>query len=181
MGQYAELLFEAIVRRLADAERSFDARLGALYLLLTMYELQPTRPRTPVPVMETQWASFERLAGELRAMRLADGFRVLHALWAGGALLHCAGSHATVNAQDQQNDVDAERAARCISARLGTNKLGGCPFALQLDETLPALEALERSYDDARRAVLSLDGSDVQACSLRTTGNGAARPRRSSD
>ena len=38
---YAELLFEAVVRRMTDVQNSFDARLGALYLLFTLHEAQP--------------------------------------------------------------------------------------------------------------------------------------------
>jgi hypothetical protein len=160
---YATLLFEALVRRLADPARKFPARLGALYLLAVLHEAQPARPRAPIPVLAPQWGGFERLARELRDMRHADGFRALHTLWAGGRLVHRYGPFAVLNATDLQNDEEAEQAAALLPVRATTETLGGCPYALQLEAALPSLAHLEAEYDDARRAAAAEAGETPDA------------------
>ena len=162
---YAALLFEAVVRRVVDLERTFEARLGALYLLLTLHELQPGVTKAPVPVLETQWSGFERLARELRVLRHADGFRALHTLWAGGRFSHiCGGQSTLVTARDQLNDREAERDAAALpavgSAAAATGVSAG-PYAVQLADGLPALAAAEAAYEaalaQAKAAVATTD------------------------
>ena len=125
------LLFEAVVRRAVKPDASFDARLGAVYLLLLLHEKQPGRPRRPVPVLSAQWEGFHRLATEMRTQRNADGFAALHALlWEdGGRVEHRYGDRTSVNAADQEVEDAAEREALILPARLGVNTLGYCRYA----------------------------------------------------
>ena len=48
-GEYASLLFECIVRRAVEPSRSYETRLGAIYLLLLLHELQPSEPHMKAP------------------------------------------------------------------------------------------------------------------------------------
>ena len=151
VAEYSTLLFEAVVRRVVEPERTFGARLGALYLLLVLHELQPGGVKAPVPILESQWTGFERLASELRTTRHADGFKALHMLWAGGRLSYRVGSATVVNARDQLHDHEAERDAMLLPARAGTDLVGTCPFALQLTDALAGITELEANYEAARR------------------------------
>ena len=85
---------EAVVRRAVKPDASFDARLGAVYLLLLLHEKQPGRPRRPVPVLSAQWEGFHRLATEMRTQRNADGFAAEY--WCvDGAAVGCTDTAAT--------------------------------------------------------------------------------------
>jgi hypothetical protein len=156
-ADYASLLFEAIVRRLVREGQPFHVSLGALYLLLLLHELQPWRPRAPVPVLETQWHAFEALAYQLRTSRHADGFAALHALWHGGRLEHRAGERNSVNAADVEAEDEAERAAKLLPSRLGVGELGPSRYAECLREALPSMYEAEAAYDKALSDVLRDD------------------------
>ena len=176
-NEYATLLFEAVVRRLCDRTRSFDARLCCLYLLLALHEQQLGVPRAPIPVLEGQWQGFERLAYELRQLRHADGFGALHALWAGGRLTHRAGTESSVNAADVHTELTAENEALRLPANVSAAKLDGCAYARRLAEALPAMRALEAQYAESLRAVSSSQTAQTAASSA---GAAAARaPSRS--
>ena len=157
--EYATLLFEAVVRRAVKPDASFDARLGAVYLLLLLHEKQPGRPRRPVPVLSAQWEGFHRLATEMRTQRNADGFAALHALlWEdGGRVEHRYGDRTSVNAADQEVEDAAEREALILPARLGVNTLGYCRYADTLRDdsgngVLAELAEREGYYAHAYRA-----------------------------
>ena len=167
-AEYATLLFEATVRRIADPERSFEARLGALYLLLTLHELQQSSPKVSVPILATQWNGFERLSRELRSLRHADGFRALHTLWAGERLSHLFGGESTLmTIRDQLNDREVERDAAVLPASGGASaEPGGGLFATQLVDALPTLTADEASYSAAlAQARVALAATDAPAAS----------------
>jgi hypothetical protein len=162
IGAYATLIFEMLVRRLADAQRTFAARLGAMYLLLCLHELQPCKPKWPIPILQSQWDGIERLARELRDLRHADGFRALHTLWTGDRFVHSFGSHNVLNAWDIRFDDEAEREAVLLPARNGVAQLGSCPYALQAERALPSLQLLESRYEEAlRTAALATTGNDA--------------------
>ena len=152
VAEYSGLLFEALVRRAVDLTRSFEQRLGSMYLLLLLHELQPCRPRAEIPVLESQWRGFEQLAQELRMLRHEEGFACLHALWTGHRLSHRAGARTSVNAADLECELEAERRARRLPATLSVDKLGPCPWAVQCVEQLALLDDLERRYDAVRPA-----------------------------
>jgi hypothetical protein len=159
-ADYATLLFEALVRRAVEPHsRTFPSRLGAIYMLLLLYELQPTSsPRAQVPILESQWAGIERLAQELRTLRHADGFAALHALWAGGRFSHYAGAHSSVNAVELHAELAAEKKARLLPATLGVGEVGACAYAEHLDEALPRLTELEERYASAMAAAAAARG-----------------------
>lgn len=191
-AEYATLLFEATVRRIADPERSFEARLGALYLLLTLHELQQSSPKVPVPILATQWNGFERLSRELRSLRHADGFRALHTLWAGERLSHLFGGESTLmTIRDQLNDREVERDAAVLPASGGASaEPGGGLFATQLIDALPTLTADEASYSaalaQARSALAATDAPAASSSLLRsrlpsTAGDLAAQIRQELD
>ena len=164
-AEYTELLLEPVVRRVVDNQKSFGARLGALFLLLALHELQSSRPRVPVPViLDDQWPGFEKLLGEVRSLRHADGFRAIHALWHGGklSLRYCNGgqnaktSGHTTNAIDQELDRRVERKATLMPAQESNATLGPCPYALHLRDTgLAALDVLEAQYAKALQAAMA--------------------------
>lgn len=162
--EYVSLLFEAIVRRLVARGRLIHSKLGALYLLLLLHELQPWRPRTPVPILETQWEGIENLAADLRQSRNADGFAALHALWHGGRFEHRAGDRHSMNALDIEAEDEAERAAAMLPAQMfgPISGLDSCRYAKSLKEqALPALYEAEAAYDKALADVLRDDEDGV--------------------
>lgn len=147
--EFVSLLLEAVVCRVVDHERTFEARLGALYLLVTLHQLQPIEAQVLVPVREVQWAGITRLARELRTLRHADGFTALHTLWAGGCIQHRASTRPTPNALDLLSDYHAEREALLIAPLPKAD----CPSAMMISAALPSLAALEQQYDVAKAAL----------------------------
>ena len=148
VAEYSSLLFEVIVRRAVDPNLTFNWRLGAIYLLLMLHEMQTVRPRAMIPVTESQWAGFERFAGEVRTLRLADGFAAMHALWTGDRFSHRSGS--SVNATELDFEYEAEREAQRLPAVLSVKELGTCSWAEQCADALASIEELEAQYDAVR-------------------------------
>ena len=99
-----------------------------------------------------QWHGFERLASEVRLLRHADGFAVLHALLAENRLEHRAGERPSVNRTDLRSEASAECDAQLLVATKGVGELGPSPHADQLREVLPAIFEREAAYENALAA-----------------------------
>lgn len=169
--QYVVLILEAIMRRVVEDGMPHEMRLGAMYLLLLLHELQPCRPRVSAPVLEAQWQGFERLASEVRTLRNPDGFACLHALWTGGRLEHRAGERMSANTADVHYSEVAEAEARRLPMILHVADLGPASSAQALKTELPRMFELEARCEkdaDAVReaargrtpAATSADGAD---------------------
>uniref|UniRef100_A0A7S0LK26 Uncharacterized protein n=1 Tax=Coccolithus braarudii TaxID=221442 RepID=A0A7S0LK26_9EUKA len=167
--EYIELLLGLIVRHLLpNASSSFGRRLGALFLIHSIYRLHRAATKGEPPlvwIQEEDWAGVETLAHELRRRRHADGFRALHELWAGNAFKHLKVRH--VFTTDYEAEHEAERQAARFGIKIALFRAVAAGTSKQIQQSLPALEELEDEYQRNRDAALISFGADpMPDCSL---------------
>ena len=151
-AQYIRLLLVCAGRHLLISRYpAFNHRLGGLFLVYVLHAMQPCKPPVPVPMSQQDWADVLKLEEELKGAGHGDGLKALRGLRSGGHIEHTV-EH-SLNAGNIAAELDHDRAAAALPARVSVAELGLCPYAKRLRTmTVQSLAGLETDYAEARAA-----------------------------
>ena len=151
---WAEIILYTAARQLCHASvASFLHRLGYVYLLYTLYQIQPQRPRARLPVDDNMWPSLEGIVSEVRERRIPDGLGAIQTLWLSDALRHTK-MHRVLCDEWRAQEL-AEQAADDLPAKLDIAE-----DPILADRLNPCLLRLEAAYNVACNGFGSYSVSD---------------------